>query len=70
MRLHQVLKRVCPPELAVLSFGAGIDLDQRKTCYIPDTLVTTEAAEASHERARHRHDPFHPPTELGRVARL
>jgi Uma2 family endonuclease len=28
----------------VLSFGAGIDLGQRKTCYIPDTLVTTEAA--------------------------
>ena len=42
--LHDILSRACPPGLHVLSFGGGIDLGQRKTCYIPDTLVTTETA--------------------------
>src|SRR4051794_33495225 len=44
IRLDRILSRACPSRLVVASVGAGIDLGQRKTCYIPDTLVTTEAA--------------------------
>ena len=44
IRLDRILSRACPSGLVVASVGLGIDLGQRKTCYIPDTLVTTEAA--------------------------
>ncbi len=49
-RLDRILNRACPAGQVVLSVGAGIDLGNRKTCYIPDTLVTTEAALAQEEQ--------------------
>ena len=44
IRLDRILSRACPSGLVVASVGLGIDLGQRKTCYVPDTLVTTDAA--------------------------
>ncbi|GAA3229717.1 hypothetical protein GCM10010532_064270 [Dactylosporangium siamense] len=44
-RLETVLRKACPPDLAVLAVGLGVDCGDGRT-YVPDLMVTrTEAME-------------------------
>lgn len=39
MRLFRTLSPTCPPDLFIITSGAGADLGRRRTYYIPDLVV-------------------------------
>jgi Uma2 family endonuclease len=48
-RLRRILERQAPTGIRVLAVGVGIDIHRPRTYYIPDLLITTEAAIADND---------------------